>query len=679
MASLLSPSGRGDLAARPRVAVCAALAWLLSIAANEPAPADETELAHDGAVVEWPTTEGRPGGGRYSPLAEIDRRNVDRLEEIWRYRHGDVDSGGFGPGRLFSATSGESTPIVVDGRLFYTTPFSRVIALDPATGRELWTFDPEIDRGVRSANMFINRGVAYWRGRPDEGPTCHTRVFVGTLDARLIALDAESGRPCKDFGRGGTIHLRADVKPLDDPAEYNLTSPPTIVGDVVVVGASIADTVRAIGPPGDVRAFDARTGHRLWTFHTIPRDAAFGADTWPEDQPSPGHANVWSTMTADLERGWVFLPVATANPDFYGGDRVGANLFSDSVVALDARTGERQWHFQTVHHDLWDYDLAAPPTLVEIEREGRLIPAVAQATKTGFVFVLDRVTGEPLFPVEERPVPPSDVPGETASPTQPFPVRPPPLVPQTLREGDLWNRNPKTRAKCAARLASLRNEGLFTPPSLSGSVLYPFTGGGANWSGASFDPISRSLVVPVRNLVHTIELHPLPERDRAREKGRVISSFWGALRFFVTGKGTGLRYWQDRRLFAVDGQPCNAPPWGLLVAVDLDGGEIRWRVPTGTIESTGDSGDENVGPALVTAGGLVFHAGTRDGTLRAHDLATGAVLARFPLPAGLHAGPISYRLERGGPQYLVVAPGGHAGLGSKPGDYVIAFALGDGS
>jgi quinoprotein glucose dehydrogenase len=632
-------------------------------------------------VVGWPTTEGAAGGGRYSPLADIDRTNVAALEVVWTYRHGDVDGGGMiGPLRSIRGTAAESTPLVVDDRLLYTTPFSRVIALDPKTGAELWTFDPGVDRGDRFANMLINRGVGYWRESGDAENTigpCRLRVFLASIDARLFALDAESGERCSDFGRDGEIHLRPGIEPMTDPTEYNVTSPPTVVGDVVIVGSSIADTIRGFGPPGDVRAFDARNGKLVWTFHTIPHNGEFGADTWPEATERTGHANVWSTMAADLERGWVFLPVATANPDFYGGDRKGANLFSDSVVALDAKTGERIWHFQTVHHDLWDYDLAAPPTLVDIERDGRSIPAVAQATKTGFVFVLDRETGAPLYPVEERPVPVSDVPGEAAWPTQPFPTAPPPLVPQRLTEADLWDKNDRHLKKCQTLFRSVRNEGLFTPPSEDTSLIYPFTGGGANWSGASFDPVRGYLYVPVRNLAHTIKLHPLAAKNVDAPDHAVLDSLWGGLRWITTGRGTRLRYWQDRRLLAVDGEPCNKPPWGLLVAVDLNRGTIVWRQPTGTIEETGEKGLENAGHALVTAGGLVFHGGTREKKFWAYDSDTGDVVAEFDLPAALHAGPISYRGEAGGRQLIVVAPGGHVGLDTPQGDHVIAYGLPD--
>ncbi len=629
----------------------------------------EPSVAETSQTIGWRVTGGDDGGARYSPLADINVETVKRLKVAWTYRHGDYKSAS-GPDRIHRSTAFEATPLLVEGRLIFTTPFNRVIALDPETGAELWKFDPGIDRGRRFANMLINRGVAYWRGPNGAG-----RVYLGTLDARLIALEAATGEPCADFGVVGTVNLLDGVEHLTDPWEYNVTSPPTVVGDNVIVGSSIADTTRRIQPPGLARAYDARTGALVWRFNTIPQPGEAGNETWEnESWKQTGGANVWSTMTADLERGLVFLPVSAAGPDFFGGDRPGANLFSDSVVALDARTGKYRWHFQTVHHDLWDYDLAAPPNLVRVKHEGREIDAVAQATKTGFVFLLDRETGKPLFPVEEKSVPPSDVPDEKAWPTQPFPAKPAPLAPQRLQEADLWDADPKRMKKCREQLSGLRNEGIFTPPSERGSILYPFTAGGANWSGGAFDPQSGILYVPVNNLVHTIRLKKLPDGNFNNTDGKVMRTGLAGLWWALTGKGTGLRYRMDRQLFAADGAPCNRPPWGWLVAVDLNRGDILWRAPTGE-DKNGVQGLQNFGPPLVTAGGLVFHAGTRDQRLRAHDAKTGAVLARFALPAGLHAGPITYKLAAGRKQFLVVAPGGHSGLGSQLGDYVIAYTL----
>ncbi len=621
----------------------------------------------------WPITGGDPGGMRYSPLADIHRGNVAKLHVTWTYRHGDYRSGW--PEKAVRGTSFEATPVLVEGRLIFTTPYNRVIALDPETGAEQWAFDPKIDKDRRFANMMINRGVAYWRDATAQG-TCSSRAFLATLDARLVALDVASGKPCPDFGSGGTVNLLDGIEPLVDPWEYNVTSPPTIVGDVVIVGSSIADMIRRIQPPGAVRAYDARTGALIWRFNTIPRVGEDGVETWEQESwRQTGGANVWSTMTADLERGLVFLPVSTAGPDFFGGYRLGANLFSDSVVALEAKTGKRVWHFQTVHHDLWDYDLPAPPNLVRVQHGGHEIDAVAQATKTGFVFLLDRETGKPLFPVEERSVPPSDVLREVAWPMQPFPLKPPPLVPQRLTENDLWDADAKRLEKCRQRLQALRNDGIYTPPSVRGSLLYPSTAGGANWSGGAFDPASGFLYVPTNNFAMTIKLKPLDPANFNTD-GIVMQSIFRGLWWLFTGKGTGLRYYMIREGFFEDGVPCNKPPWGTLSAVDLHNGEIVWQVPVGETEA-GIRGTINFGPPLVTAGGVVFHGGGLDARLRAYDARTGEVLATFDLPAGLHAGPITYKLTPNGKQYLVVAPGGHVQLGSKLGDYIIAYTLSD--
>lgn len=592
----------------------------------------------------WPVTEGAPGGGRYSPLADIHTDNVGELEQAWVYRYGarDYFDGTF---PVFRGTSAESTPILVDDRLILTTPTNRVIALDPEKGTELWTFDPGLDKSQWYANMWTNRGVTAWQG--NAGDACAPRILLTTLDARLIALDARTGERCAGFA---DVKLHTGVEQLANPSELSLTSPGTVVGDVVIVGTSVADWQRADAPHGAVRAFDARSGALRWTFRTIPTQAEPGFDTWEAGTADAGAANVWSTITADLERGLVFVPVSAASPDHYGGTRLGANLYSDSVVALDASTGKLQWHFQTVHHDLWDYDLAAPPVLVDIRRDGRDVPAVVVLTKASLVFVLHRETGEPLFPIEERAVPASDVPGERATATQPFPLQPPPLSSHRITEADLNDTTPELRDACAQRLATLRNDGIYTPPSRQGTLVHPATGGGVNWSGAAFDSQRRLLFVPVNNVAVEVRLAP-------------------------TGRETGERYRLagGHTLFAHEGSPCNRPPWGRLVAVDVDKGEIAWSVSTST--GSDDLGNSSFGPPLATAGGLVFHGGTWYPVLRIHDSATGERIGGLELPAGVHGGAISYKLRPDGRQYIVAVAGGHDQIGSPKGDYVIAWAL----
>ena len=627
------------------------------------------------AAVTWPVTGGNWAGHRYSPLRDINRHNVDQLEVAWIYRHGDVKRGSWiKPLRPFTGSSFEATPILVEGLLIFSTPFNRVIALDPLTGEERWVFNPELDTGRRYANSMVSRGVEYWR-HLDRAGFCAGRIFLGTLDARLIALDVQTGRPCPEFGDNGTVNLLNGLGPLVDDREYNVTSPPAIVGEYVIVGSSIADIVRRVQPSGAVRAYHAHTGHLVWRFNTIPQDDEYGTETWADNSwKRMGGANVWAPMTADQERGLVFLPVSAAGPDFYGGDRKGANLFANALVALNAATGERVWHFQTVHHDLWDNDVASPPLLVTLTQAGRTVDAVIQLTKMGLVFILDRETGAPLIPIEERPVPASDVPGESAWPTQPFPAWPPPLIPHQVTAADLWDKSPAHLESCRTLLHALRREGIYTPPSEQGSILIPGNVGGANWSGGGWDPSTQTLYVPVNHLPMTVRLKKLPDDNVQHNDRRVLRRGLGALQWALTKRGTGLRYWTERGIFAHNGERCVRPPWGWLVALDLKSQTERWRTPTG-IRGDGVQGLTVAGPLLVTASGLIFHGGTTDERLWVYDTKTGDVVASFKLPAGLHAGPMTYKLSPAGQQYLVVAPGGHAFKDSALGDYVIAYTL----
>ncbi len=646
-----------------RSVVCAALGLATASTAAPP-------------VADWPHPGGDEGGTRYSPLDEIDRGNVARLEVAWTYRHGDFQ----GRGRSDrSGTAFEATPLMVEDRVIVTTPYNRVIALDPETGAELWVYDPLVDRARRYSNGYVSRGVEYWRDADAEpGAFCASRIFLTTVDSRLIALDLATGRPCPGFGKGGTVDLHVGIEPLERPEHHKMTSPAVATRDAVVVGSSLADN-RPVQPSGDVRGYDARSGRPLWRFHVIPREGEFGAETWErESWRSGAGANAWAPLSADTARNLVFVPTSTASPDYYGGSRPGDNLFADTLLALDADTGERVWHHQLIHHDLWDYDLASQPMLVELERDGKPVAAVAQLTKTGFVFVFDRDTGEPFFAIEERPVPQTDVPGEKTSPTQPFPVKPPPLVPVgALTRDDFWERSPEHVEACHEELRQLRNEGIFTPPSERGTIVYPAPSGGADWPGGAFDPRSRILYVPSNNMVMTVYVPPGAAAERPgplrRAFGRLLGRGARAETPAVVPRG-GTPFWNE-------GAMCLGPPWGLLVAVDLQRGEILWRVPVGR-DASGEAGAFNFAPALVTAGGLVFHGGTGESQLRAHDAATGEVLATFELPAGLHAGPITYRLRPDGRQFLVVAPGGHAMFermrpDAKLGDWVIAYTLPD--
>jgi quinoprotein glucose dehydrogenase len=625
-----------------------------------------THAAESAPDHEWPVYGGDPGGTRYSPLADITPGTVSRLREAWTYRTGDFLQGP-------SGSRFQATPLMVEGRLIVSTPFGRVIALRPDTGDELWTFDPRVDLEGDYGD-FANRGVAYWRDGPLAGsrrPTCSARVFVAPIDARLIALDANTGVPCGDFGARGTVDLQRDlVNAPNFKGEYQVTSPPAVLGDLVIVGSAIADNQRANAPSGVVRAFDVRTGALRWRWDPIPRaDDEPQAATWRGAQArQTGAANAWSIMSVDEARDLVFVPVGSASPDFYGGERLGQNRHANSLVALRGRTGELVWAFQAVHHDLWDYDLASQPVLVTLQRDGKDVPAVVQGTKMGHVFVLHRDTGEPLFPVEERPVPKSDVPGEEAWPTQPFPTMPGPLVAQRLRAEDAWGITDADRAWCRERLAGLRSDGIFTPPSLQGTVIFPGNAGGLHWGGVSWDPVRRRLLAPVNNVAHVVRLVPRDVLDAARSQRPAAE----------TSRQLGTPYGMQREvLLAPSGLPCNPPPWGTLTAIDLDAGSQAWQKPLGSFRAEHPDAEQwgsiNLGAVLMTGGGLAFVAATFDGHLRAIEIETGDERWRSLLPAGGHALPMTYRY--GGRQYIVMVAGGHPRMGVPASDHVVAFAL----
>jgi quinoprotein glucose dehydrogenase len=601
------------------------------------------------AAQEWHHPGNDPGVTRHSPLAQIDRSNVARLAVAWTFDTGDWSDGSVQPAR----SAFEATPLVIDGVLYVPSAFSRLFALDAETGRQLWVFDPKIDRSV-PRNLYVNRGVSSWT----DGK--RRLVFLGDVEGRLWAIDALTGRPDPGFGEGGRVELRAGMADGFPDAQYGLTSPAAVCGDVAVAGGLVSDAAPR-GPSGDVRGFDARTGRPLWRFHTVPRAGETGHDTWEAGStPDRGGTNAWSFLSVDEGRGLVFLPLTSPSYDFYGGDRKGANLFGNSVVALECATGKRRWHFQTVHHDLWDYDLPAAPVLVTVKREGRDVPAVAQVTKTGFVFVLHRETGEPLFPVEERPFPKSPIPGEEAHPTQPVPLLPPPFARQSMTRGELTDVTPESRKECEAIAeGALLDTGLYQPFGERDQALFPGLNGGANYGGASFDPASRLFFVNSMDVGGLFRLVKRPE-------GAAVAYALRARKyeFFTDSKG----------------YPCQKPPWGSLTAIDLDRGDIRWRATLGEIAELSrlgvpKTGAPNIGGSIVTAGGLVFVAATSDRRFRAFDRDTGAELWSAELPASGFAAPATYLGRKTGKQFVVIAAGGGNKYDKAFSGQLVAFAL----
>lgn len=607
-----------------------------------------TLFAAHASAQDWPSWGGDAGGMKYSALEQINKKNVRSLKAAWTFDTGDVSDGTVYPTR----SAFESTPLVVENVMYVVSPFGRLFALDPETGEKKWVFDPKIDRGVR-VNLFANRGAAYWK----DG--ARKRLYVGDLEGRLHAIDAATGKPDPAFGDNGAANLAAGMTGATGGA-YRLSSPVAVCAGVLVAGGWVSDG-NPKGPSGDIRGFDARTGKELWRFHTVPRPGEPGHETWDGGSwKDRGGTNAWSILSVDEERGRVFVPLTSSSYDFFGGDRKGANLYSDSVVALNCRTGERIWHYQTIHHDLWDYDLPSQPMLVTVRRGGKDVPAVAQPTKQGFLFVLHRETGEPLFPVEERPVPKSALPGESAWPTQPFPLKPPPYARQTMAADELTAVTPESRAECAGMSEGAEfGRPLFHPLDEKTAVLFPGLNGGANWGGGAFDPKSSVLFL---NSMDVGGLFRMVDRGEDAE-----------IRYRL--RGAKYEFFWDKDMY-----PCQRPPWGRLTAIDLNTGEFRWRAVLGefdelTRRGVPKTGAPNLGGPIVTAGGLVFIGATNDGKFRAFDRDTGEELWMTRLPASGMATPVTYLGKRTRKQFVAIAAGGGNKYDRKFSGKLVAFSL----
>jgi len=635
----------------------AALAAAALLACGEAHP-------HGGALAGWPTWGGDPGGSRFSRLDEVTRENVGALRVAWSFRTGDFDPSG----RL--RTSFQATPVLQGGTLFLCTPFNRVFALDAETGAQRWVFDPRIDRAAM--RHLTCRGVALHEDvAAPAAAACRVRVLTGTMDLRLIALDAATGERCAGFGTNGEQDLRLGLGDVD-PGEVKVYSTPTVIGDIVAVGTMVSDNKRADAPGGVVRGYDVHTGALAWAFDPAPPETPPLADGPDGPRYQRGTPNAWGVFSADPERDLLFVPTGNPSNDFYRGGRGAIDHYGSSVVALRGSTGEVVWHFQTVHHDLWDYDVGAQPSLLDVPVDGVRVAAVAQPTKVGHVFLLDRETGAPLFPVEERAAPQSDVPGEESAHTQPFPTHPRPLHPGRVGEDDLFGLTPIDRRDCRERLAALRNEGPFTPPSLQGSLQFPGVAGGINWGSAAWDPDRGLLVLNHTQAAMVQRLVPRAEVPGTRANPP----------FDILFPQLGTPYALLQSVFISSwGIPCTKPPWSELIAIDLASGDVAWRVPFGSTRGLApwpfwfDWGVPSMGGPLVTAAGLVFIGAAMDGYFRAYDVESGEELWRDALPAGGQANPMTYRVRPDGAQFVVIAAGGHATLGTEAGDWLVAYAL----
>ncbi len=639
---------------------------------------------------DWLHYGGTQGGTHHSSLKQITRDNVGNLELAWSYRTGALERH---PEVSFKgAASFNTTPILLPKAagqsLALCTPFNRIIALDPANGEERWTFEPDIEFPPLGAR-FNCRGIAYWQEAASTDHTCEQRLFMGTFDMRVFAVDAKTGKACDGFGDHGAVDVWSMVKTEADakekltgipanlqPGDIQFSSPPAVIGDVVVMGSSINTKFKRIdGPNGIVRAFDARTGKPVWDFDPVPHDPSDSeAKNWTTTSlQTTGAANVWSILSVDEERDLVFLPTASASPDFYGGKRPGDNHYANSVVALRGSTGEVVWHFQIVHHDVWDLDTPAQPILTTIRKDGVEISVVVQLTKQGMTFILERETGRPVFGIDERPVPQDGVPGEQLSPTQPYPRFPPPLVPMTLTTDDAWGFTLLDRNYCHNWIERSRTDHFYAPPTPGGTANFPGMSVN-NWGGGAMAP-DDVIIVPINRAAIVRTLKPIADIDPAELAGP-MAGLMGTL-----GRIAGSGYAQSLvPMLSFIMSPCTAPPWGELAALDLRTGKTRWRRPLGVLDKLMpvpiplNWGTPNSGGPIATDGGLVFIGATADERFRAFDIDTGKQLWETMMPTSAMSTPMTYEVN--GRQYVVIAAGGHMWLyGRKVSDYLVAYAL----
>ncbi|WP_133130338.1 pyrroloquinoline quinone-dependent dehydrogenase [Legionella yabuuchiae] len=608
-------------------------------------------LSADQDVI-WPHYGNDAGGTRYSTLDQINRTNVSQLKEAWTYHTGDVS-------HAAPKTAFEATPLMVNDLLYVCTPFNRVLALHPGNGTLQWQFDPKVDRHYSLEGALKCRGLAYWEGTSTDNDSnaCKKRIFSGLMDGRLVALDADTGIPCIDFGDAGQI----DTNKMQNHGKKMLDfiSPPAIYKNLVIMGASIGDNTFANSVNGFVRAFDAITGQLVWEFDPIPEHL----------RDKTGAANTWAPISVDAERELIYIATSSPSPDYYGAARTEDIPYANATVALDANTGKPRWHYQIVHHDLWDYDLPAQPSLIEVKRNGETIPAVVQSTKTGFLFVFHRETGEPLFPIEERPVPASDVPGERTSPTQPYPTHPKPYAAQKLTADDAWGMMFIDRCLCKKAIKALKNKGMFTPPSLEGSLQFPGFAGGSNWGGIAYDAERQWVIINSMNVAAKVKLVPV-----SQDKKQMQTNNYGELELTHDAP-----YSMSRGIImSIFGAPCSPPPWGQLTAYNINTGDIVWQIPFGRVKKGPFKtlrrwGSPNIGGPIITKGNLLFIGATLDHEFHAYDIETGKELWTGHLPAPAVATPMTYTWN--GRQYIVIAAGGHGVFNTKLSDTLIAYAL----